>query len=190
MSKFDSQWQTRLNHAKTWMRRICLDVQRRRREPGGTRRDAPRSTWERKTRTPFSSLSFSSWASPSFSFASPWSPSAIGFHPTVLSTYVSVPLWVRNLDAKCGTAFDFLFQESGGPKSRLFRKKDPNCRDPMPLSVPRLKILRLCWQHTSAHHCDQILLIKMSCVLNNEQSLLRVVAILCVLSSVLFSSLS
>ena len=112
-----------IDNAKTWMRRICLDVQRRRMGPGGTRRDEPRSTWERKTRTPSSSLSFSSWASPSFSFASPWSPSAIGFHPTVLSTYVSVPLWVRNLDAKCGTAFDFLFQESGGPKSRLFRNK-------------------------------------------------------------------
>ena len=80
----------------------------------------------------------------------------------------------------------------GGAQNQGFsEKKDPNCRDPMPLSVPRLKILRLCWQHTSAHHCDQILLIKMSCVLNNEQSLmLRVVAILCVLSSVLFSSLS
>ena len=69
--------------------------------------------------------------------------------------------------------------KSQGAQNQGFSEKNPNCRDPMPLSVPRLKILRLCWQHTSAHHCDQILLIKMSCVQNNGQSLmLRVVAIL------------
>ena len=81
------------------------------------------------------------------------------------------------------------YSKSLRAQNQGFSEKNPNCRDPMPLSVPRLKILRLCWQHTSAHHCDQILLIKLSCVLNNEQSLMsRVVAILCVLSSVLFSS--
>ena len=172
------------------MRRICLDVQRRRTGPGGTRRDAPRSTWERKTRTPSSSLLFSSWASPSFSFASPWSPSAIGFHPNCFVNVCVSASVGQEFGCKMWNRLKFFIPRVRGPKIKAFPKKNPNCRDPMPLSVPRLKILRLCWQHTSARHCDQILLIKMSCVQNNEQSLmLRVVAILGVfLSSVLFSS--
>ena len=93
-------------------------------------------------------------------------------------------IWMQNVEPPL-----IFYSKSLRAQNQGFSEKNPNCRDPMPLSVPRLKILRLCWQHTSAHHCDQILLIKLSCVLNNEQSLmLRVVAILCVLSSVLFSS--
>ena len=70
--------------------------QRRVRKPAlGLWRSERRNIWEReRTPTPSSSSLFSSWASPSFSFASPWLPSAIGPHPRLfLSSSVSVPLF-------------------------------------------------------------------------------------------------
>ena len=91
---------------------VLLSQRRTKRRAQGLWRSGRRNIWERKTPTPSSSLLFSSWASPSFSFASPWLPSAIGPDPSVLSLSVSVPLFGRlsNLDVKLGAALEFGFQ--------------------------------------------------------------------------------
>ena len=91
---------------------VLLSQRRTKRRAQGLWRSGRRNIWERKTPTPSSSLLFSSWASPSFSFASPWLPSAIGPDPSVLSLSVSVPLFGRlnNLDVNFGVASEFGFQ--------------------------------------------------------------------------------
>ena len=126
-----------------------LSQRRVRRRAQGLWRSEQRNIWEReRTPTPSSSLLFSSWASPSFSFASPWLPSVIGPHPRLfLSSSVSVPLfgWLNNLEVKFGAASEFGFQPLE-LKIKADSKMGPNFWRLMPLSVLCLKILRLCWQ--------------------------------------------
>ena len=106
-----------------------------------------RNIWGKKTPTPsFSSLS-SSWASPSYSFASPWSPFVIGRGPMCschcrcqyLCTLGGSAVWESNWGR-------FRIWNQFGAQILDNSQCGPNWGHPVPLSVLCLKILRLCRQ--------------------------------------------
>ena len=126
-------------------------------------RSERRNIWERKTPTPSSSSLFSSWASPSFSFASPWLPSVIGPDSTVfVIVCVSASVWVTQ---------QFGSKIWGGlriwsPKSRLLPKW-PKLVTPsasvcaLSENTTRLSRLKITWSHlfqdtSHVHNCSPV----------------------------------